>query len=208
MKRYLSFIGIIVFFLGCEDHSYDYGYDRYYTEIVTALERNVFQLDDGKTLYSKTEVNANRGDRLFLHYTLLDENNSGFDYTVRVNGAGSVLSRPLKVVSQNEMQSMKSEPIQFQSMWIGSHYLNMQFYMDYRSVAHSVALVVDERSLGESPLEIHFKHDSNNDPAGFPVHLYASFDLKEILGEPQQNKQIRIFVNTSNYGEKIYDLAY
>ncbi|MDL2322805.1 NigD-like protein [Bacteroidales bacterium OttesenSCG-928-A17] len=210
MKRILIFIWIVVFFSSCEDASYDYGLDRYYEEIVTAEGNNVFRLDNGETLFTTTKIKLSLtgGERLWIHYTLLDEKTEGFDHTVRVNGLSPVSTGALKALKQQEMQTLKKEPVLFRSLWIGSYFLNMHFLIDYRSTAHTVGLVVDEETLGENPVEIYFTHDKNKDAAGSPVRLFTSFDLREVLEEPQGNKNIRIHVNTSNYGEQVYDLIY
>ena len=210
MKKNLVLIGILFSLLGCEDYSHDYGFDRYYEEIVTVLEKKVFLLDNGQTLLSTTELRnpAKDGERVLLHYTLLPEQTTGYDHTVRINGAGSVANADLEAVAPDSVRLMKNEVVRLESLWIGSHFLNMQFYIDYHSKAHSIGLVADRLSLDADPVEIYFKHDPNDDPKGFPSHLYASFNLKDVLGTPQRNKNIRIHINTSNYGEKTYDLVY
>jgi len=208
MKKGFVILWIAIFLGGCEDNSYDYGLDRYYVEIVTAIEENTFLLDNGETLYGVTGLKIKKDERILLHYTLLDEKTDGYDHTVRINGIGPVINGPLYTTSEEEIQYLVREPIRLQSIWLGSHFLNMQFYINYHSKPHSVAFFVDRVAVNDDLVEIHFQHDSHEDPTGFPSHLYASFDLKEVFGEPQQNKQIRIFVNTSNYGEKTYDFVY
>jgi hypothetical protein len=211
MRRAFIFFFLIILLLNsCDDGSYDYGLDRYYEEIVTVVESNVFLLDDGKTLFSTTGISKKieEGERLLLHYTLLNNQTGSYDYTVRINGYASVTAGSLKALPQEDIISLKDDPVLFESLWIGSHFLNMQFYFNFHSETHSVGLVVDKLLLDADPIEIRFKHDTNNDLVGFPVHMYLSFDLKNVLGEPQQDKRIRIFVNTSNYGKRAYDLIY
>ena len=95
-----------------------------------------------------------------------------------------------------------------ESVWPGSHYLNMQFYLNYKSEAHKIGLLTDSTRLGSDTLLIRFIHDTNNDPPGYPSHAYLSFDLKEVLGDPGKSRPISVQINTSNYGNKTYTFDY
>lgn len=211
MKQSVFLIIMILLLVSCDNNKVDYGYDIYYKEIVTVTDKNLFTLDNGKTAISVNESvtsSLNVGDRILLHYTLLDEKISGYDYTIRINGLARIPQIALSPVSPEDIESRANEPIQFESVWIGSHFLNMQFYIDFKSEAHSIALLTDSTKLDNDTIYIYFAHNSNNDPPGSPSHLYISFDLQEVLGKPENNKPLLVNVNTSNYGNKTYELKY
>lgn len=210
MKRVGIILLVILFIASCEDNSVDYGYDRYYEEFVTVISKNVFLLDSGKTVYNTTDLSKefSAGERLILHYTLLDEKTSGYDYTIRINGVRTIAYSQLLKVSEKDIEEFPAEAVRLESLWLGSHYLNMQLYINYKSEAHKVSLMADSTRLNNDTVHVFFKHDSGNDPAGYPVLVYLSFDLEEALGSPMKERVVSVNINTSNYGEKDYELIY
>ena len=215
IKVLMNPLGLVVLFLflfsACSDDDVDYGYGEYKVDIVTYLAPNSFLLDNGKTAYNvepKTSREYEEGDRIWLHYSFLPDIKSGYDFAIRVNGSSKITKSKLLPVKADTIGDFKNDPIQFESAWIGSHYLNMQFYMDFKSEPHQIALITDSKKLKNDSIWIYFRHDINNDPPGYANHVIASFDLKELLGEPQHNKVLFVNFNTSNYGDKMLELKY
>jgi len=197
--------------ISCENKEYDYGFDEYKEEFAVALSKTEFLTDNGeKLIHTGKEITRsfNAGDRLYLHYTLLPEEKSGYDHTVRVNGFAIIPSGQLKPVSDADIKKLPSEPILLESVWIGSHFLNMQFYLEYHSQSHEIGLVADSVKLKNNEYDLYFSHDSKNDPAGYYTHSFLSFDLEKSLGQPAGDKKLNVVISTSNYGNKTYELNY
>jgi len=215
MNRLLIFKYIICFFavfflFSCEDKKVDYGLDEYFVEIVTARTENEFLLDNGKKIFAASNENKKKydsGDRVFINFTLLETTASG-DYNVRINGSAKIPQGKITLTDEKGINSAHNEPVVLESVWLGSHYLNMQFYLNYKSTAHKIGLLADSTRLESDTIRLYFLHDLNNDPLGYPSHSYLSFDLKDVLGEPQKARPISVQINTSNYGNKIYDFEY
>ena len=187
--------------------SVDYGLGEYYVEIVTALDKNTFQLDSGKTIYAvggKIDSSYEAGDRVFLNFSYLEKTID----RVTVHASAKISLGALKPVEEKEIADFANDPLSLESVWMGSHYLNFRIYMEYKSVKHKVALFTDKNKLDQPEIDVYFRHDANNDPPGYPAFLYLSFDLKETLGEPEGNKILRIHLHTTNYGDKTYELNY
>ena len=187
----------------------DYGLDQYYVEFVTAQSGSEFLTDQGKLLVATPNDNSSpyaAGDRVLLNYTLLStsENN----YTVRINGSSKIPLGKITLSDESAIQSSAKEPILLESVWLGSHYLNMLFYVNYKSATHKIGLLVDSTRLESDTLRMYFIHDTNNDPPGYPTRAYLSFDLKDILGDPGKSRPVSVQINTSNYGDKTYELEY
>ena len=203
---------IILFFLfSCEDKTVDYGLDRYYEEIVTAQNENDFLLDNGKMIFATSDENRRTfalGDRVYVNYTLLTSTASVGNDSVRINSSFKIPLGKLTLTNDSVINSTAKEPILLESVWLGSHYLNMQFYLNFRSVNHSVGLLVDSVSLKNDTIRMFFVHDSNNDPPGYPAHTFLSFDLKEVLGDNGNSRPISVRIHSSNYGNKNYEFAY
>jgi hypothetical protein len=199
-------IAIAGFLSSCENKTVDYGLDAYYVEIVTAQVKNEFLTDNGKIIIAtpnEKTTTYTSGDRVLLNYTLLSDN----DNNVRINGSAKVPMGKLTFTSNSAISKAVKEPILLESVWIGSHYLNMQFYLDYKSVTHTIGLLADSTRLDSDTLRLYFIHDANNDPPGYPNHTYLSFDLEKILNISGKNRPVSIQINTSNYGDKVFDLS-
>ena len=208
LTRFCTLLAIFLF--SCEDKEVDYGYDKYYVEIVTAQSGNIFLSDNGKTIVAKSnesKKNYESGGRVLINYTLLETVASG-DYYVRINGSAKVPLGKLSLSNDSIIQASAKEPILLESVWLGSHYLNMQFYINYKSKAHKIGLLTDSTSLGTGTIRMYFVHDSDNDSPGYPSHTYLSLDLKDVLGDPGNGRPISVQINTSNYGDKIYEFEY
>jgi len=190
----------------CKEDTVDYGLDTYYVEIVTAQSANQFLTDNGKTLLATDNKKTfTSGDRVLMNYTLLSATASDGDYAVRLNGSVKIPLGKLALTDDSTVKASACEPVRLESAWIGSHYLNMQLYFDYRSATHRIGLIADSTRLNSDTLRMYFTHDTNNDPPGYPVHTYLSFDLKDVLGAPaagNARRPLSMQINTSNYGNK------
>ena len=203
MKKIIIFcISITGFIFSCKDKTVDYGLDTYYVEIVTAQNANEFLTDDGKRIIATPDDSRKTyalGDRVLLNYTLLSPTASGSDYTVRINGSAKIPSGKLALSNDSSINAAAREPVLLESVWLGSHYLNMQFYINYMSVAHTIGLLTDSIRLKSDTLRMYFTHNTNNDPPGYPSHTYLSFDLEDVLGAPGNGRPLSVQINTSDY---------
>ena len=209
--EYIFCVVFASFLFSCEDETVvDYGFDEYYVEMVTVRNENEFLSDNGKMIIAASDKNKKTyasGDRVLLNYTLLTTSVSG-DYSVRINGSAKVPQGNLTLSDENGIHSSAKEPILLESVWMGSHYLNMQFYLNYKSETHKIGLLADSTRMESDTLRLYFIHDTNNDPPGYPSHAYLSFDLKKVLGDPGKSRPVSVQINTGNYGNKSYEFEY
>jgi len=210
MNKYLFCILLASLLFSCKDPIVDYGLGVYYVEMVTAQNDHEFLSDNGKRMVAtsdESKKNYVSGDRILLNYTLLEATASG-DYNVRINGSAKIPSGKLTLTNDSTIHSSAGDPILLESIWIGSHYLNMQFYFNYMSETHTVGLIADSTRLESDTLRMYFVHDTNNDPPGYPAHSYLSFDLEEVLGDPGKARPVSVQINTLDEGDKTYGLEY
>ena len=211
LKLYIPGIIFVSILSACEEKNVDYGLDVYYVEIATAQSSNEFLPDNGKTIVAAQDENAKTyafGDRVLLNYTLLSSTASGDGDSVRINGSAKIPLGKIMLKSDSAIRSESKEPILLESVWLGSRYLNMQFYFNYMSEKHTMGLLADSARLKGDTLRLYFVHNTNNDPPGYPAHSYLSFDLKDVLGEPGKARPISVQINTDNYGIKTYGFEY
>ena len=179
----------------------DYGFGEYYVEFATALENNAFLLDKGQTIYDSNQTAKQSfasGDRVYLYFSY----GNTLSDPVTIHGSAKIFSDTLKTMAKETIAQETSDPITFVSAWIGSYYLNLDFYFEYRSVAHKIALLIDEKWMDDSEIHIYFRHNKNGDVPGYPASVYASFDLSKVLGEPQGDRSLFVHFDTGNYGSK------
>jgi len=211
LTRYslLLFIAVAGFLCSCKDKTVDYGLGAYFVEIVTVQGENQFLTDNGKTLVTtENKKNYITGDRVLLNYTLLSSTDSGNDFNVKINGSAKIPLGKLTLTNDSAIKASPRDPVQLESVWIGSAYLNMQLYINYMSASHKVGLIADSTLLHSDTLRLYFTHDTNNDPPGYPSYTCLSFDLKNILGSPAKMRPISVQINTGNYGNKICEFMY
>jgi hypothetical protein len=204
-------LSAILFFSSCENKTVDYGYDRYYVEIATAQTENRFLLDNGKTIVTTSQEKSKPysvGERVLLNYTLLSETIDGNERTVRINSSVKIPQSKPVWADENAIHAAIKAPVASESIWMGSHYLNMQFYLNYKSETHKIGLLVDSNHLNSDTVRMYFTHDPNNDPPGYPAHTYLSFDLEDLLGAPMKAQTILFHIHTRDEGNKIYEFKY
>ena len=211
MRKNVVILCLFIFFVSCEENSHDYGYGEYYEEFATALSEETFLSDSGETLFcfeKNTSRKFREGDRAVLHYTRLEKKMPDYDYTIRINGYRTVVTSDVLMADEETIEMAPEEPIHLESIWLGSHYLNMRYYIDYHSEIHAIGLVVDSVKMKNDTIRLYFKHDLNDDPPGYPIRMLSSFNLKKALGDPGTGKNISVFLRSGNYGEKEYQFVY
>ena len=203
--------GIFIFALlllgACEDDSVNYGLDKYYTEIATTLNPGTFLLDNGKTVYSIENGNfpdLESGQRVYLRFSYLEDDSN----QITIHSCSKISQGVLTAIPSQEISALANDLIRFESAWIGSHFLNIQFYMEYKSETHQITLAIDETNVNDEEVNLYFRHDKKEDAPGYPVLVLVSYDLSEVLGEPKGDRKLSINFNTSNYGDRNFQYIY
>lgn len=213
VKVIIGILFLSIFFTSCDDDSYDLG--NYWVNLATVsiADNNTayFLLDNGKSLYNGENppaISLSEGDRVWLNYTYLDVTTPGFDNTIKINWITPVTRGELRGVSKITADTLKNDPIILQSVWTGSHFLNISFSFNFHSVPHTISLVTDSLEVNDKNISIYFRHNINNDPEGSKRNVIASFDLEKVLGPPQKDRKLFVNLNTDNYGNKTFELDY
>ena len=192
---------LLLVLASCSPGVVDYGFGDYYVEFATALENRAFRLDNGHTIYDSnetTEKSFASGDRVYLYFSY----GNTLSDPITVHAISKVFSDTLKTMPEETISQQPNDPVRLESAWIGSRYLNLHLYIEYRSKAHRITLVMDEEQVSDSEINLYFRHDTNGDAPGYPTPVYASYDLSKVLGEPQGDRDLRVHFNTTNYGNK------
>ncbi|MCC8146824.1 MAG: hypothetical protein LIO93_10410 [Bacteroidales bacterium] len=207
MKKISFLIFLFVCLFSCTEDDVDYGLGEYYEEIATAAGEEIFILDNGKTLINintSYPTSFEAGQRIYLKYIYSDEDKE----KINIRSAGRVTQGILEAVEEEKILNHPDDLIEFESAWLGNHYLNALFYIEHKSSPHSVSLWVDEQKTGTDVINIYFLHDRKDDERGVPSFSTVSFDLYPVLGEPNGEKKIKVHFNTTNYGKRFSEFNY
>ena len=210
--KFLCLYLIVPLLVACSEDEVVYDIGEYKVDLATVQmdnDRQSFLLDNYALLLNGGNVrNLEAGQRVLLNYSYLTEKQTGYDYVVKVNGVGFITQGKLLEVDSITIDTIANKPVYMESVWIGSNYLNLSFYMNYNSQRHSITLLTDKNKTGDDEISVFFRHNDNNDSPGYMHKVIVSFDLSTVLGLPTKNRKLILNINSDNYGQKDYQLTY
>jgi len=216
----LIFLLVITLFTAC---SKDEGYslDKFWVNIATVENperRSTFfmRLDNNTLLWTAASNFMNYrpvdGQRIVANYTKLwDKRSTGmYDFDVKLNDVYEVLTKGIFHITPATQDSIGNDPIHVERMWIGRHFLNVEFVFQGFDRVHFINLVKDPSKVhtdGKTHLE--FRHNANNDAKLFNRWGMASFDISSLQNSAADSVQLVIHVNKPNQSAvKTYELTY
>ena len=212
LKNYKLILIILLLPAACSEDKVVYDTGEYKVDLATVQinnDKQAFLLDNNELLLSAgLHKNIEAGQRVMLNYSYLPETSSGYDYVVKINGITAITQSKLAEVNSETINTTANDPVRLESVWIGSHYLNIIFYINYHSKKHSISLITDKAKTHEEEVSIYFRHDNNDDPEGYMRKVIASFDLSDVLGEPVSDRRLLVDINSDKYGSKNCSLIY
>lgn len=215
LKYSVVFIVILCSAFACEDEGYSLSDFRINiaTVIPDGEQSYYLVLDNGeKLLPISTDVlyNPRENQRVFVNYTLLSDNNNGYDHQIKINDIWNILTKPVINLTDQEADNIGNDPIQINEFWIGDDYLNASFSFNYGHVKpHAINLVQNEiaKSQYNDVLELEFRHNSYNSQYNSLFDGFVCFDLKPFRKENRDS--IPIIIKYRNWdGDQTYELMY
>lgn len=223
MKKILKQIPLlffaVLFLIGCSDE--DYSPDNYWVDIATVenqqqKSRFFLNLDDGSSLWTEESNFANYkpkdGQRVIAYYSVItDKRATGlYDYDVKLHDVYEVLTKDIFAMTPAKQDSIGNDSIYVSDMWIGSKYLNVEFYYYGWNKTHFINLVSDsEKTYTDGKVHLEFRHNANNDE---PYHRrwgIVSFDISSLQSNTADSVELVIHVNMPNQVEdKLVELTY
>ena len=210
--NYKLILIILLLSAACSEDKVVYDIGEYKVDLATVQinnDKQAFLLDNNELLLSNVHYqNIESGQRVRINYSYLPETSSGYDYVVKINGITATVQSKLTEVDSTAVDTVANVPVHLESAWVGSHYLNIIFYINYHSTKHTISLITDKTTTQEKEVLIYFRHNDNDDANGYMRKVIASFDLSDILGEPLSDRLLLVNINSDNYGSKNYPLIY
>lgn len=220
MKRVLFFFMLIPLFTACNDNDPDYSLDKFVTDLVTIENPDqattfFMHTDDSTRLWTiATNLKYYRpkdGQRVIANYTLLSDkpDSAAYDHDVKLNDVYEVLTKGIFNITAATQDSIGNDNVYIEDMWIGNHFLNVEFVYPGGHKMHFINLVSDTSKVyNDGKIHLEFRHNANNDYPTYNRWGLVSFNLKSL--ETQATDTLSIVVHTKEFdlGEKTYNLTY
>jgi hypothetical protein len=204
----------------CKDDD-GYSLGKFWVDIATVENPNeesyfMFTLDNGDRMWTAATgipgYHPKDGQRIIANYTILSDKSEGnsYNHDVKLNGVHQVLTKDIFDVTPETQDSIGSDRVQIDDIWIGSDYLNVEFRFNGQSKVHYINLVSDvSKQYDDGKIHLEFRHNANDDAAAFSQWSVASFRLKPLQQEGVD--ALTIVIHTSEYqhpDEQTYELVY
>ncbi|MEG2151603.1 MAG: NigD-like C-terminal domain-containing protein [Bacteroidaceae bacterium] len=166
-----------------------------------------FLLDNGKTVWISIPMlsfqQLTPGQRVIGNFTLLNSQKDGFDYFARLNGYSLVLTKEIINLDLTNQTAIGNNPINFRAMWVGSHYLNVEFYVNAPNLLkQSINLVINRLVApyddGYAHFELRYNNLGNTTTPLVPGII--SFDLGAFAPGNQGFKGLKILIKSIKNG--------
>jgi len=225
MKRkfILSTVTLVLFvaigFQSCDDDD-GYSLGDFWVDIATVeTDDNSsaywFILDDGTTLWpaaSDIQYLPKQGQRIILNYSILSNQKNEFDHYIKINYIWDILTKKTIVLTATNADSIGNDPVKINDMWIGNHYLNVNFLFNYGGIRpHAINLV--ENSLIPDPqdgkIHLEFRHNAYGSTNNRLYNGLVCFDLKSYQNSSTDSVTFAIKVLDWNTRDDVtYDIVY
>ncbi len=153
------------------------------------------------------------GQRILADFYILNEHpaENDYDYDIQYVDLYQILTKDIFEITPETQDSIGNDAVGVYQMWIGSNYLNVEFYFGAYNKKHFINLVSDSaKTYNDGKVHLEFRHNSNNDHAAQTEWGLASFDLRS-LEKNAVGDSVNIVVHSREYGsteEKTRELTY
>lgn len=219
-KKLITYVTLLIvalsIFVACSD-SDNYSLNDFRISIATVVSEGDHSysllLDNGIKLWpaaGNIYYKPNENQRVFINYTILSDQKSGYDHYIKINDMWDILTKPIIELTEANADSIGNDPVRSNKFWIGNHFLNADFSFNYGGVRpHAINMVqnLQENHENNDTLRLEFRHNSYNSPSDRLFNGLASFDLKPFRKENKDSIPIQIKVKNWK-GEQTYNLMY
>lgn len=205
-------MGLLVTFTGCIDDDDSYSLGDYwigfgiFNEDGAGGER--IKMDNGSVIIPVAGAgtawfhNISDGDRVLVNYTILDEDDTSSSeerYYVKVNKISDVLMKGILDITEENEDSIGSDPIIVEDAWITDSLLSFRLKYWGNSKIHFLNLVKEpgELTANDQPIKLELRHNANDDNESIPYTAYVSFSLNSLRIDGLDS--VRFEVTASDY---------
>ncbi|MDR3367384.1 MAG: NigD-like protein [Prevotellaceae bacterium] len=191
----LAFAAVLCLCAALSSCSLDGGYEQFFPQTQLGVVRYTadsvhwyIQNDDNLSLYPKNTSELQKAPennaRVLVVFNVLSEDRiSDYDYVVALAymvpvNVYDVISSSADTIAANPSDTLRN----VESVWIGSHYLNVDYYFFYDAYPekHEVSLLHDTTALRGKDVKLVLRHDGKGDRGESPRQNIVSFDLESL----------------------------
>lgn len=221
LKQLTVFALSLLILTGCMND--DDNNDKYWINIATVENPDnstefFLRLDDSTRLWTESSVFSNykpaNGQRVIANYSILsDKRGTGlYDYDIQLNDVYQVLTKGIFQITPAAEDSIGNDSIYVAAddIWIGSKYLNIEFYYQGYSKTHFINLVSDaSKNYNDGKIHLEFRHNANNDQPVYNRWGIVSFDLSSLENNATDSVKLVIHVNLPDKaGDTTFERTY
>lgn len=218
----LSVISCLVF-TSCNDDGYSLGEFRVEMATATPLDESTFYLtlDSGEKLWISAPLHAKapKTERVFINYTLLSDEFSGYDHAIKLNGMSEVLTKDIiyaDPLDQQIQDSIGNNPIDIISLWTGGNYINTKVAFNFGEEKQHLLNIISAEEIESiditKPIKLEFRHNKYDDPERYKVSSYACFSIKPFIEKAKVTNltELNFEISSTDYKGTIqtYSLKY
>ncbi len=219
MKKIAFTLFLLLFLMACNTNSYSPEIN--FVNIATIENPNLntkfyFWLDNDERMWTATTnlylYRPKNGQRIIVNYSILTVkgDTSSYNHDVRVNDIYEVLTKGIFKIKPENQDSIGNDLISIKQMWIGSDYLNVEFYYPGYDKIHYINLVSDRtKTYTDSKVHLEFRHNDNNDNPTYTKSGIVSFNLWSLRSKATADS-LNIVIHTHEFSSssKTYNLTY
>jgi len=211
----ISVLGMLLILSSCSND--EYRYPSVQMEFVTAQTNNKGQVQSFITDKNKEYVvsmdkssknyETNQLKRIVTNYELVpsDKDTTACIYT----SIATISSQPKK--AQEFKDSIKTDPAEVLSIWMGMNYLNIVLNVLSQNKTHRFAFIQENAIIdknGRINIPIQLYHDNSNDVMAFTQRVYLSIPLSLYAGNDNKGAIISFSLKTYDGTVKHYSFDY
>lgn len=220
MKKYMIVLSAFIFLWSCSKDA-DYVYPTF-TSIVTVENPDSVSgfrfITDNNDVMKVTSTyfpnyRPKTGQRILANYSILSEGavGVGYNHKVALNDVYQVLTKDVFKISSSTQDSIGNDAIEVRNIWVGNHFLNVEFVFAGYTKTHYVNLVSDaSKTYNDGKVHLEFRHNANSDYQQYSRWGLVSFDLNS-LKTSAVGDSVAMVIHTKEYAtpsNKTYQLTW
>jgi len=157
----------------------------------------IIETDVGEKLLVENPTNAGTGiennDRVIADFTLVDKPApAGFDYVINIHSILKVLFKPVIVLTDEIADSIGSDEVEVNSLWLEKDFLNLSFSYYGGNEMHYINLIRHPGEIANDTINLEIRHNDNGDNATSRLKGFVTFDLTSLRNEVTESVVLHI----------------
>lgn len=152
------------------------------------------------------------GQRIIAYFSLISpmDSTSGYKYKTGLYDVYQVLTKGIFKITEESKDSIGNDPIEINNIWMGSHYLNVEFTYYGANKTHYINLISDStKTYNDNKVHLEFRHNNNSDIQANRRWGVVSFDMNSIKAAGNKDS-VNMVIHTKEFSNvtKSYSITW